>query len=182
MFIAIARSAMPSIRRSCLFAALLLAGCASNEHNDLKDFVAQSEQGSRARVEPLALPSVPQALVYEAYDEPDPFSSTRSRAPVANKLAVDWAPPATREALEGYPLAALRMVGTMQREGQRWALIQTPDRSVYRVAKGNRLGENFGAIAEITETFVRLNEHVEDGGQWTERVASLNLVDDNVTN
>ena len=174
---------MPSIRRSCLFATLLLAGCASNEHTDLKDFVAQSEQETRARVEPLALPNVPPAFAYEAYDEPDPFSATRSRAPVgARKPGVQWAPPATREALEGYPLAALRMVGTVQRSGQRWALIQTPDKSVYRVAKGNRLGENFGAVAEVTETFVRLQEHVEDGGLWTERVASLNLVDDNVMN
>ena len=175
---------MPPIRLSCLFAAaLLLAGCASNEHNDLKDFVAQSDQGPHARVEALPLPSVPQTLAYEAHDEPDPFSPTRSRAPVdPRKLAVQWVPPATREALEGYPLAALRMVGTMQRNGHRWALIQTPDKSVYRVTKGNRLGENFGAIAEIADTFVKLNEHVEDGGRWTERVANLNLVEDTATN
>jgi type IV pilus assembly protein PilP len=74
------------------------------------------------------------------------------------------------------------MVGTLQRNGQRWALIQTPDKSVFRVTQGNHMGENFGAIAEITETFVRLNEHVEEGTQWTERVASLNLVDDMTAN
>jgi type IV pilus assembly protein PilP len=174
---------MPPIHRSCLFAALLLAGCASSEHNDLNDFVSRSEQGLGGRVEALTLPSAPQTLVYDAFDEPDPFSAARTRAPaVQAKLAVQWVPPATREALESYPLAALRMVGTMQRNGQRWALIQTPDKSVYRVAKGNRLGENFGAIAEIADTFVRLHEHVEDGGQWTERVASLNLIEHTAIN
>jgi type IV pilus assembly protein PilP len=75
------------------------------------------------------------------------------------------------------------MVGTMQRDGRRWALIQAPDKSVHRVTKGNRLGENFGAIAEVTETFVTLDERVEDGsGLWTQRVARLNLLEDTTTN
>ena len=174
---------MPPIHRSCLFAALLLAGCAGSEHNDLKDFVDRSEQGLAGRVEALPLPSAPQILAYEALDEPNPFSPARTHAPAdQRKLAVQWVPPATREALESYPLAALRMVGTMQRNGQRWALIQTPDKSVYRVTQGNRLGENFGAVAEIADTFVRLNQHVEDGGQWTERLASLNLIEETTTN
>jgi Tfp pilus assembly protein PilP len=38
-------------------------------------------------------------------------------------------------------------------------------------------------IAEVTETCVRLNEHVEDGsGSGAERVASLNSVEDTTTN
>ena len=174
---------MPPIRRNCLFAVLVLAGCAGNEHYDLKEFVAQSEQGLRGRVEALPLPSAPQTLAYEAFDQPDPFSSSRTRAPVGRTPGVEWTPPTTRETLEGYPLESLRMVGTMQRHGQRWALIQTPDKSVHRVTKGNRLGENFGAIAEVTDTLVKLNEHVDDGsGLWTERVASLNLIEDTTTN
>jgi type IV pilus assembly protein PilP len=174
---------MPPIGRSCLFAALLLAGCASNEHSDLKQFVAQSEHGLRGRVEALSLPSAPQTLAYEALDVPDPFSATRTRMPSVRTPGVEWTPPTRRETLESYPLDALRMVGTMQRDGRRWALIQAPDKSVHRVTKGNRLGENFGAIAEVTDTFVKLNEHVEDGsGLWTERVASLNLIEDTTTN
>lgn len=173
---------MQPIHRSCLFAALLLAGCASNEHSDLKAFVAQSEHGLRGQIEALQLPSAPQPLPYEAFDEPDPFSPTRTRAPMVPRATVQWTPPTTREQLEGYPLAALRMVGTLQRNGQRWALIQTPDKNVYRVTTGNRMGEHFGAVAEITDTFVKLNEHVEDGGLWTPRVASLNLLEDTTTN
>ena len=75
------------------------------------------------------------------------------------------------------------MVGTMQRHGQRWALIQTPDNAVYRITQGNRLGENFGAVADITDTALTLHEHVEDGsGLWTERLATLNLVEDTRSN
>ena len=54
---------------------------------------------------------------------------------------------------------------------------------MHRVTKGNRLGENFGAIAEVTDTLVKLSEHVDDGsGLWTERGASLNLIEDTTSN
>ena len=176
---------MPSIRHGCLLVALLLTGCASSEHSDLKEFVAQSEQGLRGRVEVLPAPRGPDAVAYEAVDEPDPFSPTRTRAPSDRTTAVAtrWVPPASREALEAYPLESLRMVGTMQRHGQRWALIQTPDNAVYRITQGNRLGENFGAVADITDTALTLHEHVDDGsGLWTERLATLNLVEDTRSN
>ena len=173
-----------SIRHGCLFAALLLAGCAGNDHDDLKAFVDQSGQNLRGRVDATPGVAAPETLAYAAQDLPDPFSPARTRAPGARKLAgTQWAPPASKEALEAYPLAALSMVGTMQRHGERWALIRTPDNTIYRITRGNRLGENFGAVAEITESALTLNEHVEDGtGLWTERVATLNLLEDAKTN
>ncbi len=171
-------------RRACLTAALLLTGCAGSEHSDLKEFVAQSGEQMRGRVEVLQPPQVPESVVYQAQDEPDPFFPGRTRASVERKVAAtQWTPPANHEALEAYPLESLTMVGTLQRNGTRWALIRTPDHVVHRVKKGHRLGENFGAVAEVTETSLTLSEHVEDGsGLWIERVASLNLVEATNTN
>jgi type IV pilus assembly protein PilP len=127
---------------------------------------------------------VPDVVVYHALDQPDPFSPSRTRAAAERGVAAtQWVPPAAREALEGYPLESLRMVGTMQRHGQRWALIQTPDNTVHRIARGNRLGENFGAVSDITDTTLTLQEHIEDGsGLWSERLATLNLVEDTPSN
>ena len=88
------------------------------------------------------------------------------------------APDTTRrkEPLEAYPLDALHMVGSMQRDGKRWALIKSPDNTVHRVARGNRIGQNFGAVALVTESSITLSEHVQDGsGLWIERTASLQL-------
>jgi type IV pilus assembly protein PilP len=174
---------MPCTRRAYLVTALLLAGCASSEHGDLKEFV-ESDHGLRGRVEALSPAQVPETVVYQALDERDPFSPVRARPATDPTLtATQWVPPASREALEAYPLASLAMVGTMQRDGKRWALIRTPDNTVYRVTRGNRLGENFGAVAEVSETSLTLNEHIEDGsGLWTERVASLNLIEATSTN
>lgn len=175
---------MPTLRRGYLFAALILAGCASSERNDLNEFVVQSEQRAPKRVAPLPRLRAPETVVYQAFELPDPFAATRSHPPADQKTsASNWTPPDRLEPLEAYPLESLHMVGTMQRNGQRWAVIKTPDNTIYRVTKGQRLGEHFGAIVEIEEAAVVLDEHVEDGnGMWTERVAKLTLLDEHKTN
>ena len=98
------------------------------------------------------------------------------RPPEVRSNGVAWTPPGQRESLEAYPLDALHMVGSMQRDGKRWALIKSPDNTVHRVARGNRIGQNFGAVALVTESSITLSEHVQDGsGLWVERTASLQL-------
>ena len=50
------------------------------------------------------------------------------------------------------------------------------DASLYRVKAGNYMGQNFGLITEVTENEIRLRELVQDpGGDWTERVSTLQL-------
>jgi type IV pilus assembly protein PilP len=49
---------------------------------------------------------------------------------------------------------------------------------LYRVKKGNYLGQNFGLITEITDTEVKLKEIVQDtAGDWTERQSVLPLLE-----
>ena len=170
------------MKRPCIaasIASLLFAGCANTEHSDLKQFVAQSEEGLRGRVESLPLVAAQEEMTYAASERPDPFSPSSARAnPALRVAASDWRPPEPREMLEAYPLDALKMVGTMERKGRRWALIKTPDSTVHRVTVGNRIGQNFGAIAMVADTGVTLQEHVEDGSGWSERTARLQLQDD----
>ena len=57
-----------------------------------------------------------------------------------------------------------------------YALIKTPDNNLFRVRKGNYLGQNFGVITQIDEGSVKLREIVQDGaGDWTERASTLQL-------
>ena len=161
-----------------VIATLLLAACASGEHGDLEHFVARSGEGLRGRVEPVPAIASPQPMTYAATELPDPFSPPRAKPVSATRTADSaWHPPEQREALESYPLDALKMVGTMERHGRRWALISTPDNTVHRVTVGNRLGQNFGVIATVSEAAVGLREHVEDAGGWSERSANLLLHD-----
>ena len=68
------------------------------------------------------------------------------------------------------------MVGAMSRKGVIHAVIQTPDKAIYHVHKGNYVGQNFGMITKITDSSVTLREIVQDsGGDWSERTSTLTL-------
>ena len=85
-----------------------------------------------------------------------------------------------KEPLEAYPLEQLKMVGTLSQAGVTYALVRA-EKTLYRVKKGNYLGQNFGLITEITDAEVKLKEIVQDtAGDWTERQSVLPLLEGNV--
>ena len=160
--------------------ALALAGCGGEEFSDLKQFVEQSGQGLRGKVAPLPKVKPYEPFAYNAFDLPDPFTpreiDARARMTRAGGLGPDLNRP--REPREAYPLENLKMVGTLERDKRIYALIKTPDNHLFRVTVGNYLGQNFGRITKITEAEVTLTELVQEGtGDWTERTASLQLVE-----
>jgi len=81
-----------------------------------------------------------------------------------------------KEALEQFPLDALRMQGTLVQDGENWALLKAPDGSVHRVQVDNYVGQNYGRIKSITEESVNVVELISNGANgWQERDASLAL-------
>jgi type IV pilus assembly protein PilP len=163
-----------------LAATALLSACSSGEFSDLKEFVEQSKQGMRGRVEPLPQVVAYEPMAYDAFDLPDPFQP-RKIEPEKTAANSGPAPDLTRrkEALEAYPLESLKMVGTLEKARQRWALIKTPDNNLYRVRNGNYMGQNFGVVAMITDTSVTLKELIQDtNGSWSERTSTLQLLDE----
>ena len=82
----------------------------------------------------------------------------------------------SKEALEGYPLDSLSMVGTLGKAPGMVALVMSPDKVTYRVAVGQYLGQQDGRVTDITETSINLVEIVPDGaGGWVEQPASIAL-------
>ena len=80
-----------------------------------------------------------------------------------------------KEALEAFPLDSMAMVGSLNRKGQRVALV-TVDKLLYQVRVGNHLGLNYGRVTHIDETELGLREIVQDAaGEWIERTATLQL-------
>jgi type IV pilus assembly protein PilP len=159
---------------------LLLAACGGAEFADLKEFVDNSGKEMRGRIEPLPQVKAYEPMTYEAFDLSDPFQPRKIQPDKAAALGGP-APDLNRrkEALEAYPLESLKMVGTLERGKQRWALIKTPDSNLYRVRNGNYLGQNFGVVAMITETSVTLKELIQDtNGSWSERTSTLQLLDE----
>ncbi|KAF0103158.1 MAG: type IV pilus assembly protein PilP [bacterium] len=154
---------------------ILLAGCAQDEHADLRAFMAQAGAGGQQALEPLPPVQVQEIFSYDAAEQPDPF---RPRTLKASKSGGAFQPDLSRprQPLEQFPLDGLRMVGTLNKGGQTYALIRTPENTLYRIRKGEYMGQNFGLVVAINDTGIELRETVQDGaGDWTETKATLAL-------
>lgn len=158
-----------------LLPLFLLAGCAQDEFADLRAFMAQAGTGSQQPLEPLPPVKPQDFFTYVPGDVPDPFKP-RSLKP--SKGGNAFQPDLTRPKgpLENYPLDGLRMVGTIKKDGLMYALVRTPESTLYRVKKGDHMGQNFGLVIAISDASIELRETVQDGvGDWTETKATLAL-------
>ena len=92
----------------------------------------------------------------------------KGRAPDTNR---------PKEPLEAFALESIQMLGTITQNQETFALVKAGT-NLYRVKKGNYMGQNFGVITAIDENQISLKEIVQDGtGEWTERVSALQLVE-----
>jgi type IV pilus assembly protein PilP len=160
-----------------LLAAISLSACFGEENSDLKNWMKESSEGLRGKVEalPEAKPYV--SFEYKAFDLSDPFRAAKME--LAKKGSGGGLAPNTnraKEILENYDLEKLRMVGTIIQGKVVNGLIHAPDGNIYRVKVGSYMGQNFGMVTAITDVEVQLKEIVEDsGGDWVERTTSLSL-------
>jgi type IV pilus assembly protein PilP len=160
------------------FALVALAGC-SSEIDELKQFVRDSEKGLPRKVEPLPAVKPFEPFAYEGFDLPDPFKPRKLTAPReggGGGLAPDLN--RRKEPLEAFPLEQLKMVGTLSQGNDTYALVRA-DKTLYRVKKGNYMGQNFGLITDVTESEIKLKEIVQDSaGDWAERQSVLPLLEE----
>jgi len=159
--------------------AAILAGCSGDEHSDLKQELNQLTKGLRGKVEPLPQVKAYEPVPYQAEGEVDPFRPERvntalaGKAASTSKLAPDQNRP--KEPLEAFPLESISMVGTLQQAKEAFALVKAGT-NLYRIKKGNYLGQNFGVVTAIDEAQVSIKELVQDsGGEWVERASTLQL-------
>ncbi len=159
-------------------AAAALGGCTGGEAEDLGGWVKAERARVKPRIDPLPEIRTHESFVYTASNMADPFApfnlkpqSTAASGPRPDRNR-------RREPLEEFPLDALKMVGTLTRANQSWAVILTPDGSVFRAKVGDHMGQNFGRIRKISDSKVDLVELIQNPiGEWIEREASLAIVE-----
>lgn len=159
-------------------ALAVLGGC-SSEIDELKAFVRESEKGLPRRIEPLPAVKPFEPFAYEGFDLPDPFKPRKLTVPkegAGGGIAPDLN--RRKEPLEAFPLEQLKMVGTLQQGKEMYALVRA-EKTLYRVKRGNYMGQNFGLITEVTEGDIKLKEIVQDSaGDWAERQSVLPLLEE----
>jgi type IV pilus assembly protein PilP len=156
----------------------LVAGC-SSEMDELKNFVRDSDKGLPRRIDPLPAVKPFEPFTYEGFDLPDPFKPRKLSAPKEGSgggLAPDLN--RRKEPLESFPLEQLKMVGTLSQGNDIYALVRA-DKTLYRVKKGNYMGQNFGLITDVSDSEIKLKEIVQDSaGDWAERQSILPLLEE----
>jgi type IV pilus assembly protein PilP len=163
----------------CLF--LVLSACGDSDVQEVRAWMKQADAQAKVNVPALAEPKTFIPFAYANKDGPDPFDPNKLLAELAKQAAQGGASgihPDTqrrKELLESYPLDTIRMVGTMEKKGVIYAVLQI-DRAVHQVVKGQYIGQNDGLITSIDENTVNLREIVQDAtGDWVERRSKLEL-------
>ena len=160
-------------------AMALLAAC-SPDHEELRAWMEQQRREAKPNVKPLQPPKKFDPQPYLATLAIEPFSNQKLSVAIKQEakqpnslLAAEMN--RRKEPLEAYPLDSMSMVGSVNKQGQPFALLRV-DNLLYQVKLGDHLGQNYGRIMKIAETEVVLRELVMDsGGEMIERPATLQL-------
>jgi type IV pilus assembly protein PilP len=163
-----------------LLGGALLAGCSGSDEAEINSWMAQVKAETKVNVEPISEPKTFIPFAYGVREETDPFDANKLLAELArsaNAIPNPLKPDDSRrkEYLETFPLDAMVMVGTINKAGVAYGLVQI-DRAVHQVKAGQRLGQNYGQVTGVAESAISVREVVQDaGGEWIERMTKLEL-------
>ena len=163
-----------------LAAVLLLAGCGDSDEAEVNSWMADIQKNTRVNVKPLAEPKTFVPFAYGVREETNPFDPNKLLAELARAANATGNPlrpdlDRRREFLETFPTDTMKMVGTINKAGVGYGLIQI-ERQVHQVKAGQRLGQNFGVVTGVAESAISIKETVQDaGGEWVERLSKLEL-------
>ena len=163
-----------------VIAATLLLGACSSDQDELRQWMEQQRREVKPNVTPLQPPKKFDPQPYNSARAVDPFSTQKltvalkQEARQPNSL-LSAELNRRKEPLEAYPMDSMSMVGSVNKQGQPFALLRV-DALLYQVKVGDHLGQNYGKILRIAETEIALREIVQDAaGEWIERPATLQL-------
>ena len=157
-----------------------LVSCGQNRQQEVERFVEEVRARSLVQIEPLPEVKPYETFVYSAQSLRSPFEMP---VPQVDKIAAGQnglSPDQYRrkELLESFALDSLKMVGSLEQKGGRWALIKDPSGALHRIQKGSYVGQNHGKITSITEEKIQIKEIIPDMvGGWREREASMTLIE-----
>ena len=157
-----------------------LGGCGDSGQLEVTQWMKDVKRETKIIIRKIDEPKQFTPFAYSAADAVDPYDPIKLSVALAkmrdksnSMLKPDL--DRRREVLEAYPLDTLKMVGTLQKPGLSYALLQV-DKAVFQIKVGNYVGQNFGMVTKVTETELKLREIFQDAsGAWTERQATLEL-------
>lgn len=161
----------------------LISACSSGgEHQDLRVYITDTKSRPAGKIEVLPTFKPYEAFAYSAAAQRSPFDrplEIRGRILSASNSNVKPDFNRAREFLEGFDLAAIKMVGNLQKNGVLWALLSDPSGTIHWVKEGDFVGKNHGRIIDALENKIELIEIVSDGlDGWVERPRVIALTEE----
>lgn len=158
---------------------VVLTACAGGNNQDLREYIADVKKRPKGAIEPIPTFRPYEAFSYSAVTLRSPFEQP---VPEVEKVYVEASenvkPDLSREKelLEGFNMASLAMVGSLELNGALWALVDDGEGGVHPVTKGNYLGKNHGRIVSASESGIEILEIVSNGRDgWVERPRTLKI-------
>lgn len=155
-------------------------GACTGDLEELQQWTEVKRREVKPNVPKLEAPKKFEPEPYTEAQAVDPFSpqkltvALRQEARQLNPLLASELN-RRKEPLEAYPLDAMTMVGSLDKAGQKVALLRV-DNLLHQVRQGNYLGQNYGRVTRISESEITLREIVQDAaGEWIERSSTLQL-------
>jgi len=146
-----------------MFLSFILSACnGDNSHirmirNKLLMIKTQEQQQETAN--PLAEFQMPASIEYG--------TSNINKASVKQNSA---------NSLENFPLSAIQFVGTLKQENnQILAYVLIPNKMVFTVKVGDRIGDQHGKISNITENQIDIMENTIESGKNIQKIVTLKL-------
>ena len=162
-----------------LMAIATLVGCTPNtDYSDLNQYMKEMDERTPGRIEPLPTIETVAPFSYQVSNKRSPFEPPILVKKVDRKSGPKVTPDFNRvkHYLEGFTIGQLSMVGTLAREGTKFALVQDTEGSVTTVRSGDYMGADHGRILEVSDASIELIEIVPDGtGGWVERARTVAL-------
>ncbi len=182
IFLKKSASSKPHGRRWPLLGLLLILlwGCGIDENvDDLLEFTKTVRGQEKAEVEPLPTIHPTESFRYTASSIVSPFSIENVIPQAKSSLEIDPVLPDQgrfRQPLEYFSLDSLKMVGTLKKDSDLYAIVFAPDGTVHRVSKGDFAGTQLGEILDISDGAIVLEETVRlSRGGWEKRKVSIAL-------
>lgn len=162
-----------------LLTVTALTACGGDDHDDLRQWMAQASKGLRGNIPPLPEVKPYEPMAYTATESLSPFFSGRLRGAVDRSGGAIPDMNRPREPLEEFPLETMKFVGFFKDRKRLIAQVLVNGKT-YDVRIGNYIGQNFGRVTGIVtlsnEERIVLKELVQEpDGAWIERQSELYL-------
>ncbi len=161
---------------------VVLVGCSSGDYSDLDQFMEDVRAKPQGVIQPIPIFKPYKAFRYNAAAMRSPFEiPVKIREIVLLSMSSDVKPDEKRvkEQLEAINFESLFMVGTLERNGTVWGLVDDGLGAVHQVLSGNYLGKNHGRIVEVRHDSIGVVEIISNGpDSWIERPRTLKMKED----